>query len=119
VCCSAETPDRATLADNGIEGVIGMVGMDRPDDLIIVSAKAAVVGTCEASHELSALDAPLRSHGGVAEQTVPLILNRRIEGLGGQWRLRNCDAFDLAPDHAGVDSTAPSAKSERHKALPA
>ncbi len=43
---------------------------------------------------------PLRSHGGVSEQRVPLILNRRIDGLDPQRRWRNFDAFDLALNHA-------------------
>ena len=53
-----------------------------------------------ARHDLSGLDAPLRSHGGVAEQKVPLLFNRKIEGLAPGRRLRNFDAFDLALNHA-------------------
>jgi phosphonoacetate hydrolase len=34
-----------------------------------------------ARHDLSALEVPLRSHGGISEQRVPLILNRAIPGL--------------------------------------
>jgi phosphonoacetate hydrolase len=59
-----------------------------------------VIGTAAARHDLSALDAPLRSHGGVAEQRVPLILNRPIAGLDPQRRWRNFDAFELALNHA-------------------
>ena len=51
-------------------------------------------------HDLSALDAPLRSHGGLSEQRVPLILNRRTADLDPQRRWRNFDAFDLALNHA-------------------
>ena len=69
---------------------------DRMGDLVVISAPDVVVGTREISHDLSALDAPLRSHGGVAEQTVPLILNRAVEGLTADRRLRNFDVFDLA-----------------------
>ena len=46
--------------------------------------------------------APLRSHGGVSEQQVPLLFNRRIAGLAPGRRLRNFDAFDLALNHVGV-----------------
>jgi phosphonoacetate hydrolase len=53
-----------------------------------------------ARHDLSALDVPLRSHGGVSEQRVPLIVNRRIARPGPQRRWRNFDAFDLALNHA-------------------
>ena len=59
-----------------------------------------LIGTAAARHDLSALDAPLRSHGGVAEQRVPLILNRAIAGLDPQRRWRNFDAFELALNHA-------------------
>lgn len=73
---------------------------DRIGDLVVVSERFTVIGTSAARHDLSALDAPLRSHGGVSEQRVPLVLNRRIEGLDRQRRWRNFDAFDLALNHA-------------------
>jgi phosphonoacetate hydrolase len=68
---------------------------DRMGDLIVVSAKHVVLGTSEARHDLSGLDAPLRSHGGVSEQRVPLLFNRRAGGVDGP-RLRNFDLFDIA-----------------------
>jgi phosphonoacetate hydrolase len=43
---------------------------------------------------LSGLDAPLRSHGGISEQRVPLIANRMAPELPAR-RWRNFDAFDL------------------------
>ncbi|HWH82707.1 MAG TPA: phosphonoacetate hydrolase, partial [Burkholderiaceae bacterium] len=69
---------------------------DRIGDLVVVSERSTVIGTAQSRHDLSALDAPLRSHGGVSEQRVPLILNRRIDGLDANRRWRNFDAFDLA-----------------------
>jgi phosphonoacetate hydrolase len=86
---------------------------DRMGDLIVVSAKGAVVGTREAEHDLSGLDAPLRSHGGVAEQTVPLIVNRPIAGLAGGRRLRNFDVFDVALNRAVIAATESLAESGR------
>jgi len=74
---------------------------DRIGDLVVVSERSVVIGTSASRHDLSALEVPLRSHGGVSEQRVPLILNRRIEGLDAQRRWRNFDAFDLALNHAG------------------
>jgi hypothetical protein len=50
------------------------------------------MGTAAARHDLSGLDAPLRSHGGVSEQRVPLIFNRPLPGLDLGRRLRNFDA---------------------------
>ena len=69
---------------------------DRMGDLIAVSERDAVIGTGEARHDLSGLDAPLRSHGGITEQRVPLILNRPTPDVPAERRLRNFDAFDLA-----------------------
>ncbi|PYN06304.1 MAG: phosphonoacetate hydrolase [Candidatus Rokuibacteriota bacterium] len=68
---------------------------DRVGDVIVVSERATVVGTSVARHDLSGLDAPLRSHGGLSEQRVPVVLNRRTRVTPGA-RVRNFDAFDLA-----------------------
>jgi phosphonoacetate hydrolase len=73
---------------------------DRIGDLVVVSQRSVVLGTAAGRHDLSALEVPLRSHGGISEQRVPLILNRRIEGLDPRRRWRNFDAFDLALNHA-------------------
>src|SRR5262249_8380885 len=48
---------------------------DRLGDLIVVSTKHKVLGTSASRHDLSGLTEPLRSHGGVSEQKVPLICN--------------------------------------------
>jgi phosphonoacetate hydrolase len=72
---------------------------DRIGDLVVVAERFTVLGTSAARHDLSGLDAPLRSHGGISEQRVPLILNRPLVGLDPQRRLRNFDAFDLALNH--------------------
>jgi phosphonoacetate hydrolase len=73
---------------------------DRIGDLVVVSERSVVIGTAASRHDLTALEVPLRSHGGISEQRVPLILNRRIDGLDPQRRWRNFDAFDLALNHA-------------------
>ena len=105
--------DTASLAQRlaawrGIEGVFTReqaaahfeLPADRIGDLVVVSERFTVIGTSAARHDLSALEVPLRSHGGTAEQRVPLILNRAIAGLDLQRRWRNFDAFDLALNHA-------------------
>ncbi|MFM1940592.1 MAG: hypothetical protein RLY32_2334 [Pseudomonadota bacterium] len=69
---------------------------DRIGDLVCVSSRFTVIGTSASRHDLSGLDAPLRSHGGMSEQGVPLILNRPVPGLDINRRWRNFDAFDLA-----------------------
>jgi len=73
---------------------------DRIGDLVVVSERFTVIGTAKSRHDLSALDAPLRSHGGISEQRVPLILNRPAHGVDPQRRWRNFDAFELALNHA-------------------
>ena len=73
---------------------------DRIGDLVIVSERSTVIGTAASRHDLSALEVPLRSHGGVSEQRVPLIVNRPIAGLETGRRWRNFDAFDLALNRA-------------------
>ena len=73
---------------------------DRIGDLVAVSERSTVMGTSASKHDLSGLDAPLRSHGGVSEQRVPLIVNRKLPGLDLNRRFRNFDAFDLALNEA-------------------
>jgi phosphonoacetate hydrolase len=72
---------------------------DRVGDLVAVSQRHVVIGTSAARHDLSGLDAPLRSHGGISEQTVPWLLNRPTGGVPLARRLRNFDIFDLALNH--------------------
>jgi len=67
---------------------------DRLGDLVAISAKDWTLGTSVQRHDLSGLDAPLRSHGGISEQRVPFILNRHTQGLGE--KLRNFDLLDAA-----------------------
>jgi len=69
---------------------------DRIGDLVVVSERFTVLGTAQSRHDLSGLDVPLRSHGGISEQRVPLILNRPTPGLDRTRRWRNFDALDLA-----------------------
>lgn len=78
---------------------------DRVGDVVVISRRDVVLGTRREEHDLSGLTVPLRSHGGLSEQTVPLVFNRRIESierLHGGRRLRNFDVFDLALNHVEV-----------------
>lgn len=68
---------------------------DRIGDLVAISARFKVIGTRPDRHDLSGLDEPLRSHGGITEQRVPLIANRRVDVPKGR-TLRNFDVFDVA-----------------------
>jgi phosphonoacetate hydrolase len=72
---------------------------DRIGDLVVVSTKHVVIGTSKARHDLSGLTEPLRSHGGISEQKVPLLFNRPVDGVPSDRRLRNYDVFDLTLNH--------------------
>src|SRR4249920_1231404 len=69
---------------------------DRLGDLVVVSTKHKVLGTSATRHDLSGLTEPLRSHGGISEQHVPLICNRTLAAPADGRHWRNFDAFDLA-----------------------
>jgi phosphonoacetate hydrolase len=69
--------------------------VDRIGDIVVFTDAETVVGTRPGEHDLSTLQAPLRSHGGRAEQEVPLFTNRPVVLPEGR-RLRNFDAFDVA-----------------------
>ena len=68
---------------------------DRVGDVVVVSSKHKVIGTSPSRHDLSGLTEPLRSHGGVSEQKVPILVNRRVALEPGR-TYRNFDVFDLA-----------------------
>jgi phosphonoacetate hydrolase len=80
---------------------------DRVGDLVVVSGRNTALGTRRAEHDLSGLTVPLRSHGGVSEQEVPLLFNRATDGfesaLKGK-RLRNFDVFSIALNHLVLES---------------
>jgi phosphonoacetate hydrolase len=50
---------------------------DRIGDLVVLADRDTVLGKSEHAHALSALQAPLRSHGGRHEQPVPLLLSEK------------------------------------------
>lgn len=87
-----EVLDRAQAADRF------ELPPDRIGDLVVLSHRLAVLGTSAAKHDLSGLTVPLRSHGGLSEQRVPLLFNRPLAGLP-QARLRNFDVIALALNH--------------------
>ena len=74
---------------------------DRIGDIVIISEERMTIGTSEDRHDLAALKEPLRSHGGLTEQEVPFIVNRKIDLPGApsfailtpfstpRWRPRN------------------------------
>ena len=105
VYCADPAPQIAKLkAMAGIEAVLTKdeaagrfeLPPERLGDIVVVSTKHKVLGTSADRHDLSGLTEPLRSHGGISEQKVPLICNRRMRTAPGGRYWRNFDAFDLA-----------------------
>jgi phosphonoacetate hydrolase len=104
VYCADPAPQIARLkAMSGVEAVLTKqeaakrfeLPADRLGDIVVVSTKHKVLGTSATRHDLSGLTEPLRSHGGISEQHVPLLCNRKLAAPASrQWR--NFDAFDLA-----------------------
>jgi phosphonoacetate hydrolase len=68
---------------------------DRIGDIVVISTVHKVLGTAPEKHDLSGLTEPLRSHGGLTEQVVPMIANRAVTLPTGH-HLRNFDVFDVA-----------------------
>jgi phosphonoacetate hydrolase len=72
---------------------------DRIGDLVVIAERLTVLGSAADKHDLSGLTVPLRSHGGLSEQRVPLIFNRPLAAMGDGRRLRNFDIIDIALNH--------------------
>ena len=69
---------------------------DRFGDVVVISTIHKVLGTAREKHDLSGLTEPLRSHGGLTEQVVPMIANRKVDAAGraqaAQFRYFRCGA---------------------------
>jgi phosphonoacetate hydrolase len=72
--------------------------LDREGDIVVISKPYAVIGSSRANHDLSGLKGhPLRSHGGLSEQQVPVIMSKRVHdgSKAKAKRWKNYDIFDL------------------------
>jgi phosphonoacetate hydrolase len=69
---------------------------DRIGDLIVLGDAHTTLGKSSAAHDLSALHGALRSHGGLHERIVPLVISHRLraDALAGR-ELHNRDLHDL------------------------
>ncbi len=91
-----EVVDKATAVDRF------ELPADRIGDIVMISTENMTIGTSAHRHDLAALKEPLRSHGGLTEQTVPFIVNRVID-LPNAPTLRNFDAFFYATTAAALE----------------
>ncbi len=73
---------------------------DRVGDIVVIVTAHKAVGSQEEKHDLSGLDVPLRSHGGLSTQNVPLVVNRPVSGLPEDRQLRNFDIFSVVLNNA-------------------
>ncbi len=70
--------------------------LDRMGDIICMSSEFMTIGSSENKHNLSGLNEPLRSHGGLHEREVPFISNLKLQNLDTSKQLYNYDAFYYA-----------------------
>jgi len=81
---------------------------DRIGDLVVLGDRSTVLGKSASYHDLSAVKQGLRSHGGLHEAVVPVVVCHRVRG---QHRTRmdrgevgNADVFDLVLNGVERDS---------------
>ena len=69
---------------------------ERIGDLIVLADRRTVLGKSAAAHDLTQLHGTLRSHGGLHERRVPIIISHRLRPGALEGRdLRNRDLHDL------------------------
>ena len=68
---------------------------DRTGDIVCMSSEFMTIGSSEEKHNLSGLNEPLRSHGGLHEREVPFIVNKKMS-INKDVQLYNYDAFYYA-----------------------
>ena len=69
---------------------------DRMGDIICMSSEYTTIGSSANKHDLSGLNEPLRSHGGLHEREVPFIINKKMYQISKKKQLYNYDAFYYA-----------------------
>lgn len=101
VCANLQAIDGIELALTNEEACTRyLLPNDRVGDIVVISTANKAVGSQPDKHDLSGLKDPLRSHGGLSTQNVPLIVNRPVSGLPQDKQLRNFDIFSVALNHA-------------------
>jgi phosphonoacetate hydrolase len=99
----------ALRALSGVELVLGReeaaarfaLPADRIGDVIVLADQGTVLGKSEGYHDLSAVKQGLRSHGGLHEREVPIVVchplreGERARAAGQGEVLTNADIFDL------------------------
>ncbi len=111
-CRGRTTPQQVIALARGIKGLESVLDKetacavhdlphDREADVVVIAAADVCVGGSEAAHDLSGLAGHrLRTHGGVSEAKVPIILsaplNDEYKLKAGATTLKSYQIFDLA-----------------------
>jgi phosphonoacetate hydrolase len=92
----AALPGIEAVLDRGAAAEAFELPIDRIGDLVVLADGQTVIGKSVAAHDLSALHGTLRSHGGLHERIVPMIVSHPLrEGALRGRDLRNRDLHDL------------------------
>jgi phosphonoacetate hydrolase len=94
-------PGIASVLDKTTAARLFDLPLDREGDVVVISDGETCIGTTPAAHDLKALAGHrLRSHGGLAESRVPVILNSPLNAAyaarAARGDLRNFHIFDFA-----------------------
>lgn len=110
-CQSLPQVEMALLGKNAAEKF--EMPPDREADLVVISKKNAVIGSSAAEHDLSTISGHrLRSHGGLSEQAIPLIMSCPVKDKAknssspGPEGWRNFDIFHLVLNEAEAAAAA-------------
>lgn len=111
-CRGKATPPQVIEAIRGLPGLEQVLDKesacrafdlpaDREGDVVVVAAADVCVGASEKDHDLSGLEGHrLRTHGGVSEARVPIIISRPLNDeyrlRGGASVLKSWQLFDFA-----------------------
>ena len=86
---------------------------DREGDVVVISTANVCIGGAEKDHDLSGLDGHrLRTHGGVAEAKVPIILSAPLNDAyklrAGVKTLKSYEVFDVAINGTAMQGGSPT-----------
>ncbi len=91
----AELPGVEAVLDRAAAARVFELPEDRIGDLVVLGDAGTVLGKSAAEHDLGAVGTTLRSHGGLHEQEVPLVLCGPVSAeLCHRRDLRNADLFE-------------------------
>jgi phosphonoacetate hydrolase len=92
----AALPGVEAVLDRSAAAAAFELPADRIGDLIVLGDEHTALGRSRAAHDLGALHGPLRSHGGLHERAVPVIVTHPLrEGALAGRELHNRDLHDL------------------------